>query len=105
MINILLITWSTCYYDQHFEDAIDVVGCFRLLDVFIITTCSHNWPEIKGAACIISDDYELITGQSDQDCSDLVAQIAKQNYDEIINDFDDRQEFGKVAAQVYTIQF
>ena len=43
--------------------------------------------------------------QSPQYRPDLITRIAKLKFDDIINDIDKYQIFGKVAAYVYTIEF
>ena len=58
-------------------------------------TCNPDWPEIKEAARVISANG-IIIQQSSQDRPDLVARIAKQKFDEFINDLDKKQIFGKV---------
>ena len=67
-------------------------------------TCTPGWLEINKAARIKSDDNKFIMEESNEDRPDLV-RITKVKLEEIIDDIDKRQIFGKVAAYVYTTEF
>lgn len=94
----------TRYYTEHFEDAMALVRRLGSPDFFITMTCNPEWPEMKEAARITFEDGSTLQ-QLAQDRPDLVARIAKLKFDELIDDLDKKQIFGKVSAYVYTIEF
>jgi len=66
--------------------------------------CNPDWTEFREAASIKLDDNSIIE-QSPQDRPDLITRIAKLKFDDIINDINKEQIFGKLAAYLYTIDF
>ncbi|XP_055860289.1 uncharacterized protein LOC129921730 [Biomphalaria glabrata] len=95
---------STRYYAEQFEDAMAIVRRFGSPDFFITMTCNPEWPEIKEAARIVTEEGFVIQ-QRAQDRPDLVARVAKLKFETIIEELYKKQIFGKVAAYVYTIEF
>ena len=69
-------------------------------DFFITMTSNPNWPEIKQALRIDLEDGTTLE-QLPQNRPDIVARVAKLKFDQIIEDLDKKQIFGKVSAFVY----
>ncbi|CAG5059910.1 unnamed protein product [Parnassius apollo] len=67
-------------------------------------TSNPNWPEIKKALQIHLED-KTISQQLPQDHPDIVARVAKLKFDQILEDLDKKQVFGKVSAFVYATEF
>ena len=81
-----------------------IVCRFGSPDFFITVTSNPNWPEIKEACRIKFEDCTSLSLIA-QDRPNLVTRVAKLKFDKIIEDLDNKQVFGKVAAFVYTIEF
>ncbi|GBP88598.1 hypothetical protein EVAR_25097_1 [Eumeta japonica] len=67
-------------------------------------TSNPNWPEIKQALQMNLEDRTILE-QLPQSRPDIVARVAKLKFDQMIEDLDKKQIFGKIAAFVYTIEF
>uniref|UniRef100_A0A2C9KDP4 Helitron helicase-like domain-containing protein n=1 Tax=Biomphalaria glabrata TaxID=6526 RepID=A0A2C9KDP4_BIOGL len=76
---------STQYYAEQFEDAMAIVRRFGSPDFFITMTCIPEWPEIKEAARIVTEEGFVIQ-QRAQDRPDLVARVAKLKFETIIEE-------------------
>ena len=95
---------STRYHAEHFEDGKAIVCHFGSQDFFVTMTCNPNWPDIKEAGCVISNDNEFLREQSSQDHPDIIAGIAKRKFGEIINDLDKKKRIlGEVVVNMYII--
>ena len=69
---------------------------FKKIDLFITMTANPNWDKIT---------WELLTGQTSYNHSNLVTCIFKLKKQELINNIYNRNIFGQVPAYMYAIKF
>ena len=97
-------TGSPRFYAEHYEDAMAIVRYFGTPDLFITMTCNPEWPEIKEA---IKHDFPDGTSLQQQANfrPDIVTRVFKLKSDQLLDDIENGEIFGKVAATVSVIEF
>ncbi|GBP31298.1 hypothetical protein EVAR_31423_1 [Eumeta japonica] len=93
---------STWYYTKIFDDAMAIVRRLGSPNLFITMSSNPNWSEIKQAFQMNLEDRTILE-QLPQSCPNIVARVAKLKFDQMFEDLDKKQIFGKIAAFVYTI--
>ncbi|XP_071739529.1 uncharacterized protein [Rutidosis leptorrhynchoides] len=90
-------TGSARYMVENYRDAMALCRTFGYPDLFLTFTCNPKWPEItrelKG------------TNMKAEDNPVLLARIFKIKLDRLMHDLKHNKLFGKVVADVYTVEF
>ncbi|KAL4288328.1 hypothetical protein AHAS_Ahas19G0275200 [Arachis hypogaea] len=85
------------YMDGLYHDCVAICGHVGYPDLFITFTCNSEWPEIKR----LLDPLHL----KPVDRPDIVCRMFKMKLDMLIKDLKKERFFGKVVADVHTIEF
>ncbi|XP_058742092.1 uncharacterized protein LOC131614536 [Vicia villosa] len=88
---------SKRYMDQLYFDGMAISSKLGFPDLFVTFTCNPAWPEIERA---LSG-----TNLKPHDRPDLITQVFKIKFDELMTDITKRHVLGKVIAFMYTIEF
>nr|XP_011470726.1 PREDICTED: uncharacterized protein LOC101313170 isoform X1 [Fragaria vesca subsp. vesca] len=91
-------TGSPRYMIKHYHDAMALCRKYGPPDLFITFTCNSKWPEIERA-------LQNKHGKKTEDRPDVVARIFKMKHDDLIEYVKSGKPFGKIIADVATIEF
>ncbi|XP_020082238.1 uncharacterized protein LOC109705866, partial [Ananas comosus] len=86
------------YMMQNYQDAIAICRHCGHPDLFITFTCNTQWLEIENA-------LRFISGQKAKDRPDIVSRVFKMKVEALMADIKSGVYFGKVVADLYTIEF
>ena len=89
------ITGSPRFYVEKYQDCMAIVQKFGKPTLFITMTCNPEWREIQEA---------LNPGETPFDRPDICTRVFKLKNDEMLDDIEKKQIFGKVKAFVGTIE-
>ena len=89
------ITGSPRFYVEKYQDCMAIVQKFGKPTLFITMTCNPEWREIQEA---------LNPGETAFDRPDICSRVFKLKNDEMLDDIEKKQIFGKVKAFVGTIE-
>ena len=81
---------------QLYHDAMATVRKLRKPDLFITFTCNPTWIEIKEA---------ILPNQSPSDRPDIISRVFRMKLNELLNDIQKKQVFGKVIGLIHVIEF
>jgi len=81
---------------QNYQDAMAIVRKYGKPDLFITFTCNPNWPEIT---------ENLPQGVPSSDRPELVARVFNLKLQELMQNIEREQVFGKIEAYVYVVEF
>lgn len=87
---------SPRHMSQLYQDAMSIVRRYGKPDLFITFTCNPSWEEITN---------ELLFGQAAGDRPDLCSRVFHMKLKSLLNDIRKNEIFGRVVADVYTIEF
>ncbi|KAI4334690.1 hypothetical protein L6164_013405 [Bauhinia variegata] len=88
---------SRRYIDQLYFDAMAICGTVGYPDIFLTFTCNPKWLEVKRLLDLVRLKPE--------DRSDIISRIFKIKLIHLMSDLKTNQVFGKIIANVYTIEF
>ncbi|XP_062006831.1 uncharacterized protein LOC133723982 isoform X2 [Rosa rugosa] len=91
-------TGSPRYMINNYQDAMAICRQYGNPDLFITFTCNVKWPEILRY-------FENIPGYKPEDRPDIISRIFKLKLDDMIKYVKSGEPFGKVEADVCTIEF
>nr|XP_011459943.1 PREDICTED: uncharacterized protein LOC105350179 [Fragaria vesca subsp. vesca] len=83
---------------KHYHDAMTLCRKYGPPDLFITFTCNPKWPEIIR---VLRNRH----GDKPEDRPDIVARVFKMKHDDLISYVKSGKPFGKVIADVATIEF
>ncbi|XP_020102630.1 uncharacterized protein LOC109720149 [Ananas comosus] len=86
------------YMMQNYQDAIAICRHCGHPDLFITFTCNTQWLEIENA-------LRFISGQKAEDRPDIVSRVFKMKVEALMADIKSGVYFGKVVADLYTVEF
>ncbi|XP_028753423.1 uncharacterized protein LOC114713014, partial [Neltuma alba] len=85
------------YMVNNFQDAMAICKYAGYPDIFLTFTCNPAWPEVKRYCT----DYEL----NQSDCPQILSRIFKLKLDALMKVIREQKIFGKIRAEIYTIEF
>ncbi|KAI3675989.1 hypothetical protein L1987_85585 [Smallanthus sonchifolius] len=86
------------YMYKHYQDALAICRVHGNPQYFITFTCNVKWPEIKR-------EMQRLQCSSAQDRPDIIARVFQMKVESFIKFLRSTKPFGKVAADLYTIEF
>ncbi|GJS41039.1 hypothetical protein Tco_0566082, partial [Tanacetum coccineum] len=85
------------YMLQNYLDAMALCKWYGYPDLFITFTCNPKWPEITR--------FLRKRGLKSEDRPDVITRVFKMKLDQLIKDIKEKRIFGRVRAEIYTIEF
>ncbi|GJS87280.1 hypothetical protein Tco_0769916 [Tanacetum coccineum] len=93
----LSFTGGPRYMLQNYLDAMALCKWYGYPDLFITFTCNPKWPEITR--------FLRKRGLKSEDRPDVITRVFKMKLDQLIKDIKEKRIFGRVRAEIYTIEF
>ncbi|XP_071712618.1 uncharacterized protein [Rutidosis leptorrhynchoides] len=90
-------TGSARYMIENYRDAMALCRTFGYPDLFLTFTCNPKWPEIRR---VLKGTIFKV-----EDKPTYQARIFKINLDGLMHDLKVKKKFGRVGADVYTVEF
>ncbi|XP_071712817.1 uncharacterized protein [Rutidosis leptorrhynchoides] len=90
-------TGSARYMIKNYRDAMALCRVYGYLDLFITFTCNSKWPEIRRAS--------EGTSFNPEDKPAYQARVFNMKLDRLIEDIRRNKIFGRVKAELYTVEF
>lgn len=87
---------SDRYMCEKYQDAMAICRRYGRPHLFVTMTCNPDWEEIK---------EQLKPGQDALNRPDICCRVFKLKHQELMRDITQRHVFGKVAANVHSIEF
>ena len=77
---------------QNFQDALAVCRVIGHPDLFLTMTCNTEWDEMQKM-------MDLLPGCRIENCPDIIARVFKLKVDQLCNDIQKNEIFGKCIAR------
>jgi hypothetical protein len=89
-------TGSERYMCEKYQDAMAICRRYGRPHLFVTMTCNPDWAEIR---------YQLKQGQNAVNRPDICCRVFKLKHQELMKDITQRHVFGRVVANVHSIEF